>query len=114
MWTLAWGLDIELAESLRARIARHTNTGCIAMGACCQCPDQEEINKAFFNHPNIFFRDNTSRYKKSRLLEHTDDNFLIHLIKMVTHERCSECHIYQQGRTDQGHGSTSQSLSSMK
>lgn len=69
------------------RITRQTNTGCIVVGACYKCPDQGEINKAFFNHPTIFFRDNTSRHKKSRLLEHTDDNFLTQLIKMTTHER---------------------------
>lgn len=80
---LGLGLDIELAGKLWVGITRQTNIGCIAMGACYQCPDQEEIN----NIPNIFFRDNTSRHKKSRLLEHTDDNFLRHLIRMITHER---------------------------
>lgn len=63
-------LDIELARKLWVRIARQTNTGCIVMGACYQCPDQEEINKAFFKHPSIFFMENASRHKKSRLLEH--------------------------------------------
>lgn len=84
---LGLGLGIELAGRLWVKITWQTNTGCTVMGACYRCPDQEEINKAFFNHPNIFFRDNTSRHKKSRLLEHTEGNFVRYFIKMITNER---------------------------
>lgn len=84
---LGLGLDIEPAGKLWVGITRQTNTGCIAMGACYQCPDQEKINKAFLNCSNIFFRDNTSRHKKSRLLEHTDDSFLRPLTRIITHVR---------------------------
>lgn len=111
---LGLGLDTELAGKLWVRITGETNNGCIVMGACYQCPDQEEINKAFFNHPNIFFWENASRHKKSRLLEHGRQLFETFDQDDHTGERCSGCHIYKQGRTDQGCESMAQPLSSMK
>lgn len=93
-------------ESLWVRIRRQTITGDAVPGVCYRPPDrEEEVDEAFFrqsekasqlqalvlvrdfNHPSICWKDNTAGQEQSRrLLERTEDYFLMRVISEPTRE----------------------------
>ncbi|GAB0207491.1 hypothetical protein GRJ2_003214800 [Grus japonensis] len=101
---LCLGMGQEPAESSWVKISRQTNMGAVVLGICYRLPDQEEVvDEAFFkqleeashlqalalmgnfNHPDIYWKDNTAGLEQSRrFLKCTDDNFLTQVIEGPT------------------------------
>ena len=92
-------------ESLRVRIRRQTGTGDAVLDVCYRPDQEEEVDEAFFrqlekasqsqalalmrdfNHPSIYWKDNTAGCKQSRrLLESMEDYFLMRVINEPTRE----------------------------
>ncbi|GAB0204540.1 hypothetical protein GRJ2_002919600 [Grus japonensis] len=97
------GTDEEQTKSLWVRIKGSTGTGDIIVGVCYRPPDQEDqVDKAFyrqigatscsqalvlmgdFNHPNIYWRDNSAGHKQSRRFLECVHNFLLQVIEEPT------------------------------
>ncbi|GAB0181755.1 hypothetical protein GRJ2_000640800 [Grus japonensis] len=94
-------MDEEPTKNLRLRIKEWAGTGDIIVGVCYRQPNQADealcrevgatshsqalVLLGDFNHPDIFWKDNTEGHKQSRrFLECVDDNFLLQVTEEPT------------------------------